>query len=91
MLKQEIYPALMENSIYTDSETKKFAKDIAFIPSTIPLRKFNDYDETMLGSMTYDFKAIKDQRGFMSKIIQSFIEIGEESASSSNLRYWQAS
>ena len=93
MMKQEIYPALMANSIYTDLETKKFAKEIAFIPTTIPLKKFNEYDETMLGSMTYDFKLIKDQRGFMSKIIQSFIEIGEESISlnSSNLRYWQAS
>lgn len=93
MMKQEIYPALMANSIYTDLETKKFAKEIAFIPTTIPLKKFNEYDETMLGSMTYDFKLIKDQRGFMSKIIQSFIEIGEESLNlnSSNLRYWQAS
>ena len=91
MFKQEIYPALMTNSMYTDAETKKFTKDIAYIPTVIPLTKYNEYDETKLGSICYDFKLIKDQRGFMSKIIQSFTSIRDETINSSNLRYWQAS
>mmetsp|Transcript_31883 Transcript_31883/g.36408 ORF Transcript_31883/g.36408 Transcript_31883/m.36408 type:complete len:175 (+) Transcript_31883:312-836(+) len=94
MFKQEIYPALMTNVLFLDEDTKKFVKEIAYIKSVIPLKKFGDYDETKLGSMEYDFSCIKDKRGFISKIIDSFIRANSNQDSlstSSNLRYWQAS
>lgn len=44
--------------------------------------------------LEYDFQSIKDERGFISKIIESFITKTDGSSynvNTSNLRYWQTS
>jgi Trpc4-associated protein len=58
------------------------------------LNKSSDFDETRLALLEYDFHCIKDERGFISKIIESFIDKADGHSvnlHTSNLRYWQTS
>ena len=91
ILKQEIAPCLLQHYIEIGKEAQKFAMDISMIPSTISLRKSDDYNETELASLKYDFGSIKTTRGFISKIIESFIHAYGAEMDTSHLRYWQSS
>jgi len=85
---------LLQNLASCDEQTQALAEEISKINSTIPLRKYAEYDEVKLGSLPYDFNCIKDKKGFISKIIESFIRAYHStdlSINMSNLRYWQAS
>jgi hypothetical protein len=94
LLKQEIAPCLLHHYGELDEEAQDYAKEISYIPSSISLTKSTEYNESKLGSLKLDFGTVKDHRGFISKIIESFLKSyisNDNSISVSNLRYWQAS
>lgn len=94
MLRHEISPSLLSQYGELSEEAKEYTKQITHIPSTIPLLKASEYDETELGAVQYNFEMIKEHRGLLKTIVNSFIKTYEEGGVAhmvTNLRYWQAS
>lgn len=94
LLKREVAPVLLSQLGDLNEEEKSYAREIAHIPSSIPLLKSSEYNERRMGCLTLNFDLIKDHTGFMRSIIDSFMKTYEETYASNNvtnLRYWQAS
>lgn len=94
MLKQEIVPTLIQHKDECDREIQGFTSYLTSSNQIWTKEGLPAFDESKIGTFAYNFKTSKDKKGFMTMILDSFIQTHNSSQlaiNKMNLKYWQGS